>query len=228
MSVKNMIMAGVALAVVGAAAPAFAQDPPKPPALSITPTSANAAVTATVAPACALTGSLTPFAVTVDPLGIATATGGTQSVTVTCNTRDGNITLGSNDMANTTAPAIVETSTFTNTISFNAFALGTGGSGDDWALDSKTGGQSGISTIGHFTNRRVRTLALSVTDVSPQGRLLPVAGSYSGTMCLTVSPVGTMTGSQVQDGNNSCNSAGGVNFTGVGSVGGTGTATTTP
>lgn len=222
MSVKKMMLAGATLAVTAAAAPAFAQSVPT---LSTNNSNASAAVTTSITPACALTGSLTPFAVTVTPQGVATATGGTQSVTVTCNTRDANLTVGSNDMANTTAPAIVETNTFTNSIGFNAFALGTGGAGDDWALDSKTGGQSGVVTIGHFTNRRIRTLALSVTNVAPQGGLLPVAGAYSGTMCLTVSPVGSLTGSQAQDGNNTCNSSGAVTFTGVGSVVGTGTTT---
>ncbi|MCU0881101.1 MAG: hypothetical protein MUF14_00350 [Hyphomonadaceae bacterium] len=224
MSVKKMMLAGATLAAMAMAAPAFAQV-----TLSTDPTNASAAVTTSITPACALTGTLAPFAVTVTPQGVATATGGTQSVTVTCNTRDANLTVGSNDMVNTTAPAIVETSTFTNTIAFNANAQGEiAGDSIGWALDSKPGGQSGIGTIGGATNRRIRELRFDIRNVAPQGGLLPVAGAYAGTMCLTVSPVGTMTGTQIQDGNNTCTSAGAVGFTPLGPVVGTGNSTTAP
>jgi hypothetical protein len=225
MNVNKLMLAGSILAIMAAATPAFAQAV----TLSTEPTNASAAVTTTITPACALTGSITPFAVTVTPQGVATANGGVKTVTVTCNTRDANLTVGSNDMANTTAPAIVETAIFTNTINFVANAQGEiAGDSAGWALDSKTGGQAGIGTLGGSTNRRVRELRFNIANVAAQGGLLPVAGAYTGTMCLTVSPVGALTGSQAQDANNSCSTGGAVNFTGVGAVGGTATTTTTP
>ncbi len=220
MNVNKLMLAGSVLAAMASAAPAFAQTATVP-TLSTTATNASAAVTTTVTPACALTGTIAPFAVTVTPQGTATANGSVQTVTVTCNTRDANLTMGSNDMVNTTAPAIVETATFTNTISFVANAQGEYPSEIGWALDSKPGNQSGVSTIGGSTNRRIRELRMDIRNVAPQGRLLPVAGAYSGTMCLTISPVGAMTGSQLQDGNNSCAVGGSVGFTGVGAVVGT-------
>lgn len=196
MTMKTTLLAAAAIAAL--ATPAFAQT------LSTSPTSASSAVVTTIAPACAITGSLSTFTLAINPQGVVTTAAPTQSMTVTCNTPDGNLALGSNDMVNSTAPAIVETAVFTNRINFIGFADGIL-NGDGWALDTRASSSlAGAATIGFNSNVRVRPLTFSIGEVAPADAKLPVAGVYTGTICLTVSPVGPLTGIQMTNTDNSC------------------------
>jgi hypothetical protein len=197
MKIENLFFASVA--VVAFAGPAFAAGP----TLSTTSTTTQSSVTSTIQPACALTGSLTTFLVTVDPNGGVTAPAA-QPLVVTCNTPDGNITIGSDDMVNTAAPTIVETGTFTNVIKFIGQADGLTG-GDAWTVDTRAAtGFASAATVGYNTTRRVRNLSVSVEGAAPAGGLLPVAGSYSGTICVTVDPAGLLTGTGLQNNDTTC------------------------
>jgi hypothetical protein len=199
MKLANTLFATAA--VLAIASPAFAQTFTLPRDLSATTTSS--AVTTTIVPACALQGSLGAFSVIIDPNGAVTTPAAPQSVTVVCNTPNGNVSIGSNDMVNTAAPAIVETATFTNVIKFVGQADGLTG-GDAWALDSRaTAPYANAATIGFNTNRRVRTLSVSIEGASAGSRL-PVAGDYEGTVCVTVDPSGTLAGNATTNNDGTC------------------------
>jgi hypothetical protein len=191
-----------AVVTVALAGPALAAGP----TLSTTSTTTQSAVTTTVAPACALTGSLTTFNVSVTPNGDVTLPSD-QPITVTCNTPNGSITIGSNDMENNAAPAIVETGTFTKTINFNgrAFDLATG-----YELDSRTGGGLSTATVGYDTTQRIRTLQIGVRNAAPFGNLLPVAGQYAGYVCVTVDPSSALVGTAGSDSNTFCDGVTGI------------------
>lgn len=195
MKIANTLFATVAM--VAFAAPAFAQT------LSEDPSSASSAVTTTVKPACALEGELSLFSVGVSPNGEITAPA-PQTLTVTCNTPMSIITIGSDDMVNNDAPDIVETDTFTNVIKFTGQADGLTG-GAAWRLDSRENGALAFAaTVGFDTDRRIRPLVVSIEGAAPAGGLLPVAGSYSGTICVTVDPSGSIGGPASPDGDSSC------------------------
>jgi hypothetical protein len=176
-------------AMIALAGPAFAQA--ANPTLSINQTSTQSSVTTTVDKACAITGTLSPFLVTVSPNGVVSLPGA-QAVTVTCNTPRANLTMGASNMINSTAPAIIETGTFTNVLNINGFADDYGN--DFFLLDARasTTSRSSASDIGLGGNRRVRTLQLSVEGGAPDGGKLPVAGNYVGSICLTVDPSGSI------------------------------------
>jgi hypothetical protein len=192
-----------AAAIVALAGPAFAQSAPT---LLVGPTSTSASVTASVTSACALQGTLALFNMSVSPNGAVTTAAPNQNLTVTCNTPNGNITIGSVDMINTAAPAILETASFTNVIKFTGQADGLMGT-DAWRLDSRANGSfASAATVGFDTTRRVRNLVVSVESVAPADGKLPVAGAYSGTICLTVDPSGSLSGAATTgDADSICN-----------------------
>ena len=189
MKLANTLFATVA--IIALAGPAFAQNV----TLSTTPTQTQAAVITSISNACAITGSLSTFTMSVNPNGAVTVPAGTQNITVTCNTPNGNIKIGSDDMVNSAAPTIVETASFTNKINFIGQANGSMFGGDTWQLDSRASTPSVTeATIGNGpgNNRRIRNLAVSVQNAAPAEGKLPVAGAYTGTLCITVDPSGSL------------------------------------
>ena len=174
-------------AMLALADPAFAQS--ATPTLLTTSRTTQAAVTTTIAPACAITGSLQTFLVGVTPnAGITLPSD--QPVTLTCNTPDGSVTIGSSDMINSNSPDIIETAAFTNVIKFrgeaNEFST-------FYRLSSRTGfGASSSATVGNDTTRRIRTLQIGVRGVAPDANKLPIAGAYSGLICVTVDPTSSL------------------------------------
>jgi hypothetical protein len=197
MKIANTLFATVA--VLAIAGPAFSQT------LLTTPSSTGpVAVTTSIVPACALTGTLAAFSLTVNPNGAVTAPATAQTVTVTCNTPNGNINIGSDDMVNSAAPAIVETGTFTNVIKFIGQADGLTG-GDAWKVDSRASTPfANAATIGFDTTRRVRTLSVSIEGAAPADSKLPVAGGYAGTVCVTVEPAGVLSGTSLTNNDGTC------------------------
>ena len=184
MKLTNTLFATVAMLAL--AGPAFAQT------LVVGPSTSSADVTTNVANACAITGTLSAFLMTVTPNGVITAPSA-QPITVTCNTPSGTITIGSNDMVNLGAPAIVatEAATFTNTLKFIGQADGSMG-GPWWRVDSRDSTIDWSSgTIGLTDQRRIRILNVSVVGATAAGKL-PVAGDYTGRICVTVDPSGLL------------------------------------
>jgi spore coat protein U-like protein len=197
MKIANTLFATVA--VLAIAGPAFSQT------LLTTPSSTGpVAVTTTIVPACALTGTLSPFSMTVSPNGAVTTAAAAQPITVTCNTPNGNVSIGSEDMVNLGAPDIIETATFTNVIKFVGQADGLTG-GDAWTLDSRTAAPfADAATIGFNTDRRIRTLSVSIEGAAPADGKLPVAGAYAGTVCVTVDPAGLLSGNGTTNNDGTC------------------------
>lgn len=197
---KNITTLLATAALIGLASPAFAQV-----TLLTAPSTTQSQVTTSIQPACAITNSLSSFLVQVTANGVATAPA-PQSLTVTCNTPDGNIEIGSDDMVNEDAPDIVETGTFTDTIKFIGQANGLTG-GDAWMVDSRSAtGFASAATVGFNTNRRVRSLSVSVETIAPEDGKLLVAGNYAGEICITVTPLGSLFGSALQNNNTTCSS----------------------
>ena len=179
-------------AMIALAGPAFAQANPT---LLTTPTTTQAAVTTNITNACAISGPLTTFTMSINPNGTVTAPAGVQNIKVTCNTPNGNISIGSDDMINSAAPAIIETASFTNRIKFIGTAAGPMFGGDTWKLDSRASTPFvTAATIGNGpgNNRRIRDLAVSIENAAPADGKLPVAGAYSGLICITVDPSGAL------------------------------------
>jgi hypothetical protein len=203
MKLANTLFA--AAAIVALAGPAFAQSAPT---LVVGPSSASASVTTTVSSACALEGTLALFNMSISPNGAVTTAAPSQNLKVTCNTPNGNITIGSIDMVNSAAPTILETAAFTNVIKFTGQADGLMGT-DAWRLDSRANGSlASAATVGFDTTRRVRNLVVSVESVAATDGKLPVAGAYSGTICLTVDPSGSLSGAATSgDTDSVCNIA---------------------
>ena len=189
MNLNRTLLATVA--VLALAGPAFAQT------LITGPTTVSADVTTTVAPACAITGSTTPITVEVGLNGGAVS-GATNNeggvITVTCNTPSGVVSIGSDDMKNTTGQPIVETTIFTDTIKF---AGGVRAPGDTtssgWRLASRAtnswGAWQSAKISQNTTNLRVLELGVSAFDFETLSKI-PTAGSYVGKVCVTVNPTG--------------------------------------
>jgi hypothetical protein len=199
MKIANTLFATVA--ILALAGPAFAQSVTFTTA-STGQTATQTDVTATIDKACVITQGLSAFTVTVTPNGEVTAPA-PKSVTVVCNTPSATLKLGSNNMVNTTAPAILpaDAGTFTNVILFNALADDFGN--ETFLLDSRaiTTTRSSASSIGLGGNRRIRTMQIGLdTQASgfiarPLDNKKPVAGDYRGAICLTVDPSGMIPGS---------------------------------
>jgi hypothetical protein len=188
---KTLIWTGIALAAV--ASPALAAGPDLVPG----PSSSSSDVTTTIVPACAITATTRPITVSVGLNGGAVTgadldEGG--SVTVTCNTPSGVISLGSDDMKNTTGAQIVETDVFTDTISFTGGARPSSSSSTDgWRLASRPSNSWGAwqraPISANTPNLRQITLGISAIDFQTLDKK-PTAGAYVGRICVTVSPGG--------------------------------------
>jgi hypothetical protein len=189
---KNYYLIGIALAA--AAGPAFAVSAPT---LQTGPSTTQTTVTATVAPACAISGGISTITVDVGLNGgVVTGSGNNEGgiVTVTCNTPSGVVSIGSDDMKNTTGQPIVETALFTDTIQF---AGGVRAPGDTasagWRLASRATNSWGAWQSAYISantpNLRVLELGISAIDFETLSKI-PTAGSYVGKVCVTVNPSG--------------------------------------
>jgi hypothetical protein len=191
---KKLMTTAIALAAL--AGPAFAQ--------SANP-NASVNVNASVANGCTLTSTLATATLTL-PAGIQANT--TQvantvagNVAIVCNTPSAVITVGSNPMTTNAAINPAETSLFTNSVDFQASLWNVTGNGS-FDIDSRPAGTFGSNVasskmIGNegalMGNRRARTLQVHLGFYN-SGGLTPVAGSYVGTVCVTVDPSGTTNG----------------------------------
>jgi hypothetical protein len=188
---KKLLMAGIGALAILAPGAVFAQSLPS---LTTSPSSTDADVTTTVAAGCAITGTLSPIAVTVPLNGgsVTPATSNAGTITITCNTPKGAVSIGSNPLKNAAAIDPAETGTFTNEIDFAGVALRT--DENDWRLASRVNTANGAWQSAfldaNVANTRIQTLTISARDFSTVGKL-PVAGSYAGLICVTVNPTGT-------------------------------------
>lgn len=195
---KTLIWTGIALAALAGPGLVQAQT------LSTEPSTTQSAVTTTIAPACAIEGTPRTIEVSVGLNG-GVVTGADLNeggfVKVICNTPTGVISVGSDDMVNTTGQPIVEDTVFTNTIKFTGGArpeTATDNSG--WRLASRAGnswgawqsqiiGQAPTGTNAGPDNTRIANLGISAFDFVNVG-LIPTAGDYVGKVCVTVNPSG--------------------------------------
>jgi hypothetical protein len=189
---KTYYLVGIALAAL--AGPAFAASVPT---LQTGPSSTQTSVTTTVAPACAISGSTNTITVDVGLNGGAVSGSDNNEggiVTVTCNTPTGVVSIGSDDLKNTTGQPIVETSVFTDTIKF---AGGVRAPSDTasagWRLASRATNSWGAWQSAYISantpNLRILELGISAIDFETLSKI-PTAGSYVGKVCVTVNPSG--------------------------------------
>lgn len=178
---KKILLATLAISAMSTSA--FAQALPT---LSETTSATSAAVTSSVSDACNLAGTLSTFAVAATVNGAFTAPGA-QTLTVTCNNPLSEIAIGSTNMTTNAVIAAGEESTFTTEVAFNAVA----GSSNGYTLDSSattgTPNSWSVANNGGEENRRIRELSITVGSFDTAGKL-PVAGNYSGLVCVTITP----------------------------------------
>lgn len=191
---KTFYLAGIALAAI--AGPALAVDGPSGPTLQTGPSTVQAEVTTTIAPACAISGQTSPITVDVGLNGGA-VTGATANeggvITVTCNTPTGVVSIGSDDMKNTTGQPIVETTLFTDTIKFVGGARPVNNASTPWRLASRATNSWGAWQSAYISantpNLRIIELGISAIDFETLSKI-PTAGNYAGKICVTVNPSG--------------------------------------
>jgi hypothetical protein len=145
----------------------------------------------TQAPSCEIRGSLTPVNVSVgNSNGVVTPDNGTGSageIRILCNTFIAAVAIGSDAMVN---PAIInanEADRFTNRIDFAGYARRklTGNLG--WRIASRPGTRGAWQS--DYIGFPVLTLEVFATGFETLTKL-PVAGKYTGRICITVSPSG--------------------------------------
>jgi spore coat protein U-like protein len=162
---KKLLMAAVAVSAL-ATTPAFAAD-----------TVASYTVTGTVAAVCSAntSGSIT-FGALTDGTGTLTATSkdATTDSGAYCNGLGSTITIAHSDLAHTTFTGTPATG-FTKTVTFVP-EVDTG--------SVVTTGDQGPTVIGAFSQMTVRAKDLN------SGGSKPLAGSYSGSITVTLSPLG--------------------------------------
>lgn len=185
---KSSILLAAAASLL--AAPAMAQSLPT---LTTNDSSASLNVTTTVAPACELVSNMTNPNIAVGPNAITpnylqgTSLG---SVTVTCNTPNSAVQVGSNNLSNPAQINEADASVFTNSIAFVAKVVG---SNYTFGLDSRAGAQGpntwpiSAALGAGGTNRRILKANVEIVGLS-SGARLPVAGTYTGQVCVTVDP----------------------------------------
>jgi hypothetical protein len=189
---KQIIGAGIALAAL--AGPGLAQAQVT---LLSSPSTTSSAVTTTIAPACAITGTTSPITVSVGLNGGAVTGAGPDEgglVTITCNTPSGVVGVGSNDMKNTTGEPILETTVFTDSISFVGGAKPTSSStSNGWRVASRAtnswGAWQSAFISANTANLRIMQVGINAFDFETLGKI-PTAGDYVGTVCVTVNPAG--------------------------------------
>jgi hypothetical protein len=189
---KTLIWTGIAL--VALAGPGLAQAQ----TLLTTPsTTGPVAVTTTIAPACALEGTTSPITVSVGLNGGPVTGAGPDEgglVKITCNTPAGVVSVGSNDMVNTTGQPIVETAIFTDTIKFVGGAKPvTSSPTSGWRLASRAtntwGAWQSAYISANTANLRIMEVGINAFDFDTLTKI-PTAGSYVGSVCVTVNPAG--------------------------------------
>jgi hypothetical protein len=190
----------IAAAVTLLAAPAMAQSLPT---LTTADSSAAQAITTTVAPACSLTSTLANPTVNLGPNAVVPGTTPivVGTISVVCNTPNSAVAVGSNNLSN---PALINTadaSIFTNSVSFVARIANS-----SYGLDSRAGYLNGSNkwgssaAIGFGTNNRTLQANVDIVALDSGGRL-PVAGTYTGRVCVTVDPDAALNGLALNYGN---------------------------
>lgn len=188
---KTLIWTGIAL--VALAGPGLAQAQ----TLLTTPSTTSSAVTTTIAPACAIEGTTSPITVSVGLNGGPVTGAGPNEgglVKITCNTPAGVVSIGSNDMVNTTGQPIVETTIFTDTIKFVGGAKPvTSSATSGWRLASRAtntwGAWQSARLDANTANLRIMEVGINAFDFDTLTKI-PTAGDYAGTVCVTVNPAG--------------------------------------
>ena len=187
---KKLLLSSIGLAML--AGPAFAVSGPT---LITGPSSTSATVSTTVLPGCAISGGTTTIAVTIPLNGgaVTPVSAPGSQVTVTCNTPAGVVSVGSTKMSN---PALIdptETATFTNEIDFAGYVANAVTGDGGWRLASRAVNSKGAWQSARIdaneANKRIQVLDLKAIDFETVGKL-PVAGAYTGQICVSVNPTG--------------------------------------
>jgi spore coat protein U-like protein len=190
---KTSILIATAIAMF--AAPAMAQTLPT---LTEEVKPATQEITTTVKPACELLSTLSNPTINLGVGAVATgaATINVGNITVTCNTPNSSVLVGSKNLSNETATILqADSRTFTSTVSFVARVFA-----PNWGVDSRAGFLNGTTawpsaaaiSVG-LPNRRILNANVDIVNLSSAG-LLPVAGTYTGSVCVTVDPDAALNG----------------------------------
>ena len=171
---KKLLMGAAALAAMSATTPAFAQ------ATNEVPQMANYAVTGFINASCGnATGTPLQFGqLQIDPTGRLIPPPLTQSVNNTyCNGVNSSLSVASTPMTTAATPP---SASFTNTLDYDAVvSFGPA----NLTVNSNPGTQQ-TATVGAF----VGPLTVQATNVTTRGNTLPLAGDYSGTITVTLTP----------------------------------------
>jgi hypothetical protein len=193
---KTSILIATAIAMF--AAPAMAQTLP---VLTEKDGLASQKIETKVAPACELVSTLANPTLTIGSGAIRANYDESikvGDVTVTCNTPNSSVQVGSTNLSNGATIREEDASVFTNSISFAARVIG---SNYNWGVDSRAGSLGGntwgsASSLGFGNGNSNRRILKAVVDIAglSTGARLPVAGTYSGAVCVTVDPDAALNG----------------------------------
>ena len=181
--------------------PAMAQFNPVRIVIDLTQQGSQRAslVTATIPPACTLrtTQASVNVATLLPAIPVANVDTNAAQLVFSCNTPTAMLSIASSGalLSAATAPIGREATKFTTRVPFTARAdlLGvaqTSGS-SVWVMsDSAAVGPRNLA-VGVGTGQRIRTVAVSARNIN-SGGLIPVAGAYTGSICVGVDPAGVI------------------------------------
>jgi hypothetical protein len=182
-----------------ASSPAAAQFNPAAITVDLTAQASgrSASVTTTIRPACTLSApQVTVSLATLLPAApVANVNTDAAQLQFGCNTPTALLSIASSGalLNSAAAPTGREATKFTRRLPFDARAdlLGIAqASGPSiWVMsDNSVIGPTNLP-IGVGTGQRIRSVAISARNISSQG-LIPIAGPYTGTICVSVDPAG--------------------------------------
>ena len=181
--------------------PALAQSGPSAVIVDLTQQASqrSAAVTTTIAPACSLnTPQATVYVATLLPAAAVTNidTDSTNLI-FRCNTPTAMLSIASSGalLNAATVPTGRDATKFTTRLPFTSRAdlLGvaqTSGTSIWTMSDSLAVGPRNLA-VGVGTGQRIRTVSVSARNIN-SGGLIPVAGAYTGSICVGVDPAGVI------------------------------------
>ena len=191
----------VASGLCALGSPAFAQFNPEAITVDLTQAASqrSAAVTTTIAPACTISAPQTTVSVAT-LLPAAPVTGintNAANLMFGCNTPTALLSIASSGALLNAAPVPTgrEATKFTTRLPFSARAdlLGvsqTSGTSIWTMSDSLAVGPRNLA-VGVGTGQRIRTVSVSARNIN-SGGLIPVAGAYTGSICVGVDPAGVI------------------------------------
>jgi type 1 fimbria pilin len=187
-NMKNLLIATAVLATL-ASAPAFANTAPQNGTVTFTGTVAAACSAVSPTTATIPLGALSNGVGTFLP-GVVDSAGGTYTSSITCNGAGTKLQMTANQITGSVSVPVGAPAAFTNQIDYKA-ELETVGTGYAQSPESAgvlvsdaTGGTGGSQTIGLLMSN----VALDLSDATIGAATTLVAGNYTGSVTITLTP----------------------------------------